>query len=200
MHILVDMDDVLAQWSVAFKQRIREKYPRLRFGFLNDSHGWDLTHGLGPRGILAVRRTMEEPGFYANLPVMPGAVEALHEMEETGHTVTVCSTPWVSNPTCASDKLAWMERHFGEGWGIKTILTPDKTLVQGDVLIDDKPYIKGKGNRTWTQILFNAAHNQEVTHLRRMSSWDEWEDKVWDTSLESAASCELERTRLLTIS
>ena len=181
MHILIDMDDVLTPWSPSFKSTIVADYPRLRFPFVeNESYGWDLHAGLGPRGIRAVENTMSKPGFYAELPVMEGAVEAVHDMLDKGHDVTICSTPWVSNPTCASDKLNWMERHFGKGWGARTILTPDKTMIIGDVLIDDKPKIKGRYKPGWSQVLFDAPHNQDADIPVRMFRWDEWEDRVWD--------------------
>ena len=37
----------------------------------------------------------------------------------------------------------WVEKHMGNDWAGKIILTPDKTLVNGHLLIDDRPNVKG---------------------------------------------------------
>ena len=41
-----------------------------------------------------------------------------------------------------------MEEHLGSEFTKRVILTRDKTLVRGDVLIDDKPTIGGISNRS----------------------------------------------------
>ena len=40
-------------------------------------------------------------------------------------------------------QFAWIEEHLGEDWLDKIIITKDKTVVNGHVLIDDRPNIKG---------------------------------------------------------
>ena len=45
----------------------------------------------------------------------------------------------------------WIARHFGQAWVSKVILTCDKTIVHGDLLIDDKPKIKGR-RQTWDRV------------------------------------------------
>ena len=47
-----------------------------------------------------------------------------------------------------------MIRHLGQEWARKVILTADKTLVSGAVLIDDKPKITGAPARPdWKQTI-----------------------------------------------
>ena len=43
---------------------------------------------------------------------------------------------------CAK-QIEWVAHRLGEYWTKRTILTNDKTVVRGDVLIDDKPTIVG---------------------------------------------------------
>ena len=40
-------------------------------------------------------------------------------------------------------QFEWVEHHLGWKWINKLIVTKDKTVVSGDLLIDDKPIIKG---------------------------------------------------------
>ena len=48
--------------------------------------------------------------------------------------------------------------------------------LQGDILIDDKPLIKGKDEPRWFHVLFTAAHNTHVTEYHsnqmRLDTWD----------------------------
>lgn len=41
-------------------------------------------------------------------------------------------------------QYAWVEKHLGQEFLEQVILTRDKTLITGDILIDDKPDIQGK--------------------------------------------------------
>jgi 5'-nucleotidase len=71
--------------------------------------------------------------------------------------------------------LEWVESRFGAGWAERTIITKDKTMVNGDVLIDDKPEVKGLCNPSWEHILFDQPYNQEVVGKRRIMSWSDFD-------------------------
>ena len=45
---------------------------------------------------------------------------------------------------CVCVQYAWVEKHLGHDFLEQVILTRDKTLITGDILIDDKPDILGK--------------------------------------------------------
>lgn len=45
---------------------------------------------------------------------------------------------------CVLFQYAWVEKHLGHDFLEQVILTRDKTVVSGDILIDDKPDILGK--------------------------------------------------------
>ena len=45
---------------------------------------------------------------------------------------------------CVCVQYAWVEKHLGHEFLEQIILTRDKTLITGDILIDDKPDILGK--------------------------------------------------------
>ena len=40
-------------------------------------------------------------------------------------------------------QFEWVEEHLGRDWTLRLILTRDKTVVNGHILIDDKPKITG---------------------------------------------------------
>ncbi len=116
---------------------------------------------------------MVEPGFYARLQPIPGAKKALREIRDAGHDVWIVTSPWVSNPTCASDKLYWVAKKYGSHWASRVILTKDTTLVDGDYLINDKPEIKGSREPSWEHVLFDQPYNRDVPK-RRISNWGMW--------------------------
>ena len=49
----------------------------------------------------------------------------------------------------------WVEDHLGLHWCKKLILCPDKSLLKGDILIDDQVWEKFSGQK----IVFNSETN-----------------------------------------
>ncbi|MDO8471574.1 MAG: hypothetical protein Q7S64_00280 [bacterium] len=96
-----------------------------------------------------------ESGFFRDLPPFPGAIEAITQMAEL-YQVYLCTAPYHDNPTCASDKFTWVRRHLGRDWCDRVVLAGgDKTLVRGDLLIDDKPVVVGNHQPTWKHLHFD---------------------------------------------
>ena len=68
-----------------------------------------------------------------------------------------------------SGLIGYLEEKLGKVWASKrTIMSPDKTMVYGDFLIDDKPQ-KGKLEPDWEQLLFDQPYNKSVKGLRRIT-------------------------------
>ena len=47
------------------------------------------------------------------------------------------ASPW-GQPSAASDKIFWVQRHFGETFAKRVTITHSKHLLIGDYLIDDR--------------------------------------------------------------
>jgi 5'-nucleotidase len=174
VRILVDMDAVIADWGPEFD--------RCLDAFGDDAAGiprtvnqqqWDLQAGRTPRERIIIESIMTEAGFYTRLEPIPGAREALKAAVKAGHDVRIVSSPYISNPTCASDKLAWISKHYGSHWASRLVLTNDKTIVHGDILIDDKPEITGSMQPSWMHVVFgDYSYNQVApTSSTRMNHW-----------------------------
>lgn len=172
MRILVDMDAVIASWGDEF-DRCLDGYgdaaaniPRTAF-----QEQWNLNAGRTRDEREIIRQIMEKPGFYRGLKEIPGAKKVLRAAVAAGHDVRIVSSPFVSNPTCASDKFDWLVRHFGQSWAQRLVLTNDKTVVHGDVLIDDKPVITGSMEPTWKHVCFgDYSYNQDFV-MQRICYW-----------------------------
>lgn len=177
--VLVDMDEVLCKWDEHFVASHRRVFPHITIADAGRREHFDLFAGLTAELQEATLTVLNEPGFFAEIAPMEGAIDAVAEMRDAGFDVALCTSPWLSNPTCASDKLAWVQRHLGRELMESTIITRDKTLIRGDVLIDDKPQITGRATPEWDLIRFTYHYNRNLPGVR-LNNWFEWEPVVGD--------------------
>ncbi|KAJ0016382.1 hypothetical protein NQD34_014672 [Periophthalmus magnuspinnatus] len=183
LRVLVDMDGVLADFEGGFLKKYRARYPDEPYISLEERRGFWVSSQYGQlRSDLSDKAISiwESKDFFLELEPLPGGVEAVKEMAKMDNTdVFICTSPIKSYNHCPYEKYAWVERHFGHDFLDQVILTRDKTLVCGDILIDDKPDILGvESSPSWEHILFTACHNQhlgESCPQRRLLSWeDDW--------------------------
>lgn len=180
LRLLYDLDDTVAHFRRNFNVLRLDLYPELTgIPNLEDHASFNLWAGRTPEEIQAIDAIMNHPGFYRNLEPYEGAVEAVKEAQSLGHEVFFVSAPWVTNPTGASDKYAWVEEHFGLDLAKKLVLARDKTIVAGDILFDDKHPIPNRENATWAQVYVDAPYNRNEPGPR-IHSWatDEWKNLV----------------------
>jgi 5'-nucleotidase len=156
----IDLDGTAALWdprlNSGYRARGHHDHPML----LDPRLSYNLQTG-DPLLDLVTAEVMNESHFYEDLEPMPGFVDALPVLEEF-FDIHLPSQPWAGNKTCASDKYNWVETHAGEKYVTKTILTHDKTLIDLDLLIDDKPLITGAAKPKWIHVLFDQPYNREV--------------------------------------
>jgi 5'-nucleotidase len=189
--ILLDMDGVLVDWDAGFRKEWA------RYGHdpsaIDRSKSYSMEDCVKPELRKAALAVMSQPGFFRDLPPMEGAVKAVEEMIERGFSVLICTSPLPCNPTCPQDKIEWVRTHLGHvefrqpGDANKRIdaqeivvLTRDKTFVMGDVLIDDKPVIRGCMRPTWEHIVFGAPYNELKPEDERLrfDDWSSWQGVV----------------------
>jgi 5'-nucleotidase len=102
-------------------------------------------------------------------------------MLAAGHDVRICTSPLTRFENCVPEKFLWVQRHLGDDWVQRIILTKDKTLVRGDVLIDDKPEVTGRLEPSWEHIVFEAPYNT-ASNARRLN-WANWAQVFRDVEL-----------------
>lgn len=83
----------------------------------------------------------EIPGLFSLMDPMPGAIEAMKELNKFFDLYILTTAPW-HNPSAWSDKLEWVQRYFGKGddsiFYKRLIISHHKDLNRGDFLIDDR--------------------------------------------------------------
>jgi len=86
-------------------------------------------------------RLDECPGIFALMDPMPGAIDAVNKLADRFELYILSTAPWL-NPTAWSDKLLWVQKHFGKEkdsvFYKRLILSHHKELCTGTYLIDDR--------------------------------------------------------------
>jgi 5'-nucleotidase len=100
-------------------------------------------------------------------------------MLEKGHDIRFCTSHLFAYDYCVVEKYEWIDHHFGSEFVDRIILTRDKTLIRGDLLIDDKPEVFGLMEPTWEHIVYDRPHNRRITDKRRITWTDNWQDVVF---------------------
>jgi 5'-nucleotidase len=114
-RVFVDMDDVLCDFSKSYKL-LKSKYEY-------------------PQSLY---------GFFRNLEPIQGAIDA-YNLLETEYDVWILTSPSIYNPFSYSEKREWVENHLGFERCRKLILSPNKSLLMGDYLIDDNIHVGFSG-------------------------------------------------------
>lgn len=79
------------------------------------------------------------PGAYLAMEPIPGAIAGVKSLIGMGHDVWIATKPPTGVPYAYADKVAWILKYLPE-LKRKIVLTHDKSLLRGDVLIDDRPH------------------------------------------------------------
>lgn len=108
-------------------------------------------------------------GVYRNLPVVPGAVDAMHLLWRLGFHVWFLTKIPDENPLSATEKILWMQEHF-PAQAERIILSPDKGCVGTvqDYLIDDHPEWANAHNFPGTIIKFDRGDETDTQQV----TWD----------------------------
>ena len=176
MLILLDQDDVLADFESGFRRHWRN-----RFGedapIEGKEHLFYIRDRLPEHLQAYAAELYGTVGFFESLPPVSGAVEAARALLAAGHDVRICTAPVNQYRYCAGEKIAWVEQHLGTEWTRRVIIAKDKTWVRGDILIDDKPNIEGTLPPLWQHRLYDAPHNRHLDVPRIVwAQPDTWAD------------------------
>ncbi len=176
MRILIDMDSTV----VDFMGGLWPAYEKAT-GFKGSTEqilGWNMAPYVeDPAALL---QCFHEPGFFAGLMPLPGAINALTVLDDIGHELVIVSTP--STPQSAAEKYEWCAKYLGFISPKNVIMCARKELIHGDVLIDDSPEtaraIRYLGNTSMVVTTIAYPYN-DTTHFNYRA--DGYQDplKAW---------------------
>lgn len=143
--IYIDMDDVLADFRVGLEE-VRK-----------------LNNTPNPKEAYRNPPEMYQPNFFLQLPVVPGAKEAIEILLRNPKFDVYIATKPIPNGICAGEKYLWVKEHFPALLD-KMFLVCDKGHLNGDILIDDDAM-------QWAD-----SFHGEFLHFDTENQKDCWED------------------------
>jgi 5'-nucleotidase len=174
--ILVDMDGPLAQFEETFLKEWKKMFPKEPHIPLRHRRKFyprdEYPEKLRPK----VEQIYKDRDFYPKISPVEEGLRAMRDMLALGIEVFICTTPLSFYYHCVFEKYDWVERHLGYEFTKRLILTRDKTLIRGDLLIDDKPEITGIQTPAWEHIIYDFPYNRRITGKRRLVRWKNWRE------------------------
>jgi 5'-nucleotidase len=141
LNVLCDMDGIIVDlsryWLTLIERDFGVKCSQ------DEIDKWDMAkcgalQTLTPKQVYGY---LQQPGFFRAAPPIPGSLEALKQIVDDGHRVSIISTAqW--GPHGAKEKMEWLEEHtpfLNRKNVIFVFDSAQKQFVAGDVLIDDHP-------------------------------------------------------------
>ena len=177
MIIFIDLDGVIADFDTAFAREFEKAYPEIPVIPPSKRKSWSVRDEYGLPLRTEVDAILNRPGFFESFPPVPGAVDALYQIQGLARVeVFILTSPLSSAPDCHGEKVRWVRKHF-PGFVDRLIIASDKTIlgIRGDVLLDDKPTIQGVRLLVMTHVVYGRPYNRHVTDKPRLESWASWE-------------------------
>ena len=175
--VLVDVDGVLSNFELHFYNKFIQEYPDLEPIPLYDRTVHMVVHQYLDRyPQLKVRENdlygiYFNEGFFKDMPLIPGSKKAMNFLSKH-YSVRFCASFPEDLGHCVSEKLEWVKANFGPEFTKKTIVSKDKTMVRGTVLIDDRNKGSGQLEPGWKLVLYDQPYNREDKCDFRVYGWN----------------------------
>lgn len=177
IRLLLDMDGPLADFDAhGWRACIDEGIEVDVAGQHEQTARFFTDHIPDRRSRDSIRMLIDDTPWFRYLPVTPGAVDGVRDLIGAGVDVWVVTKPLEVNRTCRDDKAAWLRDHFPM-LERRLIIAPDKSLVQGDLLLDDAPHPAWFGSASWRPVIFSCAFNGAGSEWAGLPRWS-WGDPV----------------------
>jgi 5'(3')-deoxyribonucleotidase/uncharacterized protein with PQ loop repeat len=165
-RIAIDMDEVMADALAEHLRRYNAAYgTSITAAELSGRHLQQCI----PAAHREAAEAMLDASFFESLAVLPDCQEVVRDLAH-GYDVFIASA--AMDVPCSFDaKYRWLRRHFPFIPPSQIVFCGDKTIVDADYLIDDRPHHFAKfGGQA---LLFSAPHNVGETSYTRVASWKE---------------------------
>lgn len=135
-ELLIDMDSIM----VDMIQTWLDKYGAITGEFLdaNKVGGYRVRKTVQRPDILD--DVLNAPGFFADLPIMPGCQKYFQKLVDEGYDITILTKDPRSSDFAVRDKRIWVAKYFPNFDTSNITYAHKKHQVCADVLFDDAPY------------------------------------------------------------
>lgn len=171
LTVLVDMDDTLEGLLKAWLEYLDRIYHTgIRY---EDATKWELGEILLQLTEKQIYRPLLTNEFWGFVEPIDGAVENMKKLYDDGHDIYVVTASHYQSLKGKMERVLFKYFPFID-WD-HVIITSNKQLVHGDVLIDDGVHNLIGGS--YEKILMTAPHNRgfdvESCGMTRVNTWDE---------------------------
>lgn len=171
MTILVDMDDVLEDLTGAWIDFLNNEYGT---GVNRDTpREWEMDKSFPELTKAQVYAPLYDPDFWNTVKPIPNAPAALERLIREGFDIYVVTASNYVTLQAKMDDVLFKYYPFLD-WD-NVIVTSNKQIIRGDILIDDAPHNLLDGD--YYKILMDAPHNRnfdaELFGIHRAHSWKE---------------------------
>ena len=141
MNLLVDVDDttldlhtewIQNRYNVDYKDKLLRK----------DIKTWNIDKYVKPECGNKIYDYLDDKDLYKNIKPLAGAVEGIQKLRELGHRIIFVTAYFNEQKAkCLHDNGLLKEYPYNDGrWNTCTdvIMANDKSLIKGDLLIDDR--------------------------------------------------------------
>lgn len=167
MIIFIDMDEVMADTYLRHLELYNDEFDGQLS--LADCSGSELYQVVPEAHAHSVRNHVRRKGFFRSLKPVAGSQAVIEELNKH-HSVYVASAA-MEFPNSLVEKSDWLDEHFPFIDWKQRILCGDKSILRGDVLIDDRAYnLEGFDGRP---LLFRSPHNHREQRFEAVVSWED---------------------------
>lgn len=165
MRILIDMDDVMAD---AVGQFINWYERDFGIAYTKEQLAGTRLRDVVPKEhesyVIAYPHTK---GFFQDLPVIENSIEVISELNDK-YEVYIASAA-MEFEYSLPEKFIWLDKYFPFIHWKRRIFCGDKSVLKGDVLIDDHDF--NLSVFTGRPIIFSASHNLNIQKYERLNNW-----------------------------
>lgn len=171
--VLVDMDNVLADFDSELIKRLLKRYPNAELS--KKRQHFYLEHDY-PEYANCVPDIYREPGFFRSLPLARHAIVGWQRLLDLGYQPQICTAAEEDSFDIITEKADWLLEHFVPKFGryvLDTMIASrDKYLHSGIALIDDNPNIHNTELASWQHIIFDHPYNEGLAGPR-LHGWND---------------------------
>lgn len=172
--LLIDQDDVLAEYIEGVTKAYNEKYNTCISP--QECISWDLYQVFGEK----VETVMHEPDLFRKLKPVKNAISVFERLFRSNLFELYIVT--AANPVCVPAKIEWIKHHLPFFPLDHVIVCQRKAMIKGDFLLDDGMHnIEEFAAAGGTPIIFDRPHNHgRGEGLLRVKDWMSFEKLVME--------------------
>lgn len=181
LKILVDMDDTIEHLLFAWVNCLNKRHgTSVEY---KDIREWNLCTAFPTLTKEQVYAPLVEDDFWETVKPIDGAAEVLEWAIGEGHEIYIVTAS--TYHTLKSKMENVLFRHFPFISWDRVIITSNKQMIRGDMLVDDAPHNLENGQ--YVKVLMTAPHNMNYdaarNHMIRVHTWNDVKECIIKLSM-----------------